>query len=618
MREGSTPTPTQASSSSTETRAAQELLERLREATIGVYEIHGELGRGGMATVFLAHEISLDRKVAIKVMSPAMVHGEGMVERFKREARTAANLSHPNIIPIYAVHEVNGLLYCVIKLVEGTPLDAIMRELNQLPVAMVQGILAQVGGALGYAHRHGVIHRDIKPGNILIDDEGWAVVTDFGIAKVSADHGLTSTGMAIGTPTYMSPEQATADQVTGASDQYSLGVVAFEMLTGRPPFTGTSPVALMYSHNHDKPPSIRQLRPDCPAELCDAIMRMLGKDPADRFPSMEDAVAAAGARQLTHDDPSRNQLIALAKTGLTHRIVSQARTPRSPIPRPSRNVPAKIARNPLLLGASALGLITVGFLAAKMLTAPEARPADADPPRPAPNVAADSVTTPSPQREAGRQSGSASPTGGSSPTATPPVSSQRRVETPGQGRVAGSSGRSNTPVRDSGRPSVVPAAETARAPLTQRAESLPQRAETTANVPVIPPPPPVSSAAPDRAPTSPITRPTPTAAEEITAVIQSYARALSAGDLVAARRIYPGMPNDQRQGLEALWRGGGTMNPSWIVSNIVVDGDNATAAVRGSNVVVAGRGQASSNVPVALRASLVRRNNEWRLLALIN
>src|SRR5436190_8497188 len=169
------------------------LLERLRVAAAGEYDIHGELGRGGMATVYLAHEIALERKVAIKVMHPAMIYGEGMVERFKREARTAAHLSHPNIIPVYAVREADGLLYFVMKLVEGTPLDSIMRELGKLPLPMVEAILAQVGGAFGYAHRRGVVHRDIKPSNILIDDEGWAVVTDFGIAKVQESEGLTQT-----------------------------------------------------------------------------------------------------------------------------------------------------------------------------------------------------------------------------------------------------------------------------------------------------------------------------------------------------------------------------------------------------------------------------------------
>jgi serine/threonine-protein kinase len=598
-----------------EDRAAQQLLEKLRQATLGVYEIHGELGRGGMATVFLAHEISLDRKVAIKVMAPAMVHGEGMVERFKREARTAANLSHPNIIPIYAVQETDGLLYCVIKLVEGTPLDAIMRELSHLPVPMVQGILAQVGGALGYAHRHGVIHRDIKPGNILIDDEGWAVVTDFGIAKVSATEGLTVTGMALGTPTYMSPEQATADEVTGASDQYSLGVVAFEMLTGRPPFTGTSAIALMYSHNHDEPPSIRALRPDCPDELCDAVARMLRKNPADRFASMEDAVAAAGARQFSHDDPSRNQLIALAKTGLTHRIVSQARTPRSPIPKASRSVPAKVARSPLLVGAVAVGLMTVGFLAAKMLTAPEPPPAVVNPPAPAPVVAADTASLPEPQPPVSvSQSGTPPSSANQTPTQPPPLP-QRRVDAPALGRVSTPGGRAAA--------TAAAAPETTRttAPVTVESTRTPveQRPETSASVPTIVPPPPATTAAPGSPSASPtVSRPATTPAEDVTAVIQSYARALSAGDLAAARRIYPGMPNDQRQGLEALWRAGGTMSPNWSISDVVVNGDVATANVRGNTAVVSGRGQTPSTMAVSLRARLERRNNEWRLVALVN
>src|SRR5688572_25745687 len=144
------------------TMADEHLLERVRSATQGEYDIYGELGRGGMATVFLAQELSLARKVAIKVMSPAMIHGAGMAERFKREARTAAHLSHPNIIPVYAVRESEGLLFFVMKLVEGTPLDAIIKELGKLPIPMVEAVLAQVGGAFGYAHRHGVVHRDIK------------------------------------------------------------------------------------------------------------------------------------------------------------------------------------------------------------------------------------------------------------------------------------------------------------------------------------------------------------------------------------------------------------------------------------------------------------------------
>src|SRR5882762_9232219 len=158
-------------------------LDALRQATLGQYEILAELGRGGMATVYLAHDLALDRKVAIKVLAPALLlMGEGMVERFKREARTAASLSHPHIIPIYAVRESDRVLYFVMQYVQGRALDSIIRDVGPLPIRMVQTILAQVGDALSYAHRHGIIHRDIKPANIMLDDEGRAVVTDFGIA----------------------------------------------------------------------------------------------------------------------------------------------------------------------------------------------------------------------------------------------------------------------------------------------------------------------------------------------------------------------------------------------------------------------------------------------------
>src|SRR6266568_5048176 len=236
-------------------------LDALREAALGEYEVLAELGHGGMATVYLAHDLALDRKVAIKVLAPALLlMGEGMVERFKREARTAAALSHPHIIPIYAVKESEHVLYFVMKYVQGRALDTVIRDVGTLPIPMVQTILAQVGDALGYAHRHGVIHRDIKSANIMLDEDGWAVVTDFGIAKVVQAEGLTMTGVTVGTPTYMSPEQCATRDVTGASDQYSLGVVAYEMLTGRLPFLGESTMAVMYAHFNERPRPVAELK----------------------------------------------------------------------------------------------------------------------------------------------------------------------------------------------------------------------------------------------------------------------------------------------------------------------------------------------------------------------
>ncbi|HMA45339.1 MAG TPA: serine/threonine-protein kinase [Gemmatimonadales bacterium] len=308
------------------------LQDALQRATIGEYEVKGELGHGGMASVFLAHDIALDRKVAIKVMSPALFSTAGMVERFKREARTAASLSHPHIIPIFAVRESPEIVYFVMKFVEGRSLESIGHQLGQMPVPLVQAILYQVGSALGYAHRRGVVHRDVKPANIMIDADGWSVVTDFGIAKVAESQGLTQTGATIGTPSYMSPEQCAAKrELTGASDQYSLGIVAYEMLSGRLPFQAETTVGLLFAHVHETPEPVGDLRPDLPEPIAAAVMRMLAKEPEDRWPDIETAVGALGGTPIGHDDPIHAQLVELAG-GRAQSPAETIRTPISPLP----------------------------------------------------------------------------------------------------------------------------------------------------------------------------------------------------------------------------------------------------------------------------------------------
>jgi serine/threonine protein kinase len=264
----------------------------LSEVASGEYEILGELGRGGMAAVFLAREIALDRKVAIKLISPSFLDGAEAVERFKREARTAASLSHPGVIPIYGVRETDRALYFVMKYVHGRTLASILRSAGPLPVTLVRAVLTSVANALDYAHRNGVIHRDIKPGNIMVDTEGHVMVTDFGIAKVVDSQGLTMTGRTIGTPAYMSPESCVGREVSGASDQYALGVVGYELLAGRNPFLADTSVGIMYAHVHESPQPIGELRPDCPPEMASAIMRMIDKNPAARFPTLKEAAQA--------------------------------------------------------------------------------------------------------------------------------------------------------------------------------------------------------------------------------------------------------------------------------------------------------------------------------------
>jgi serine/threonine-protein kinase len=287
--------------------------ERLVQATLGDYDILAELGRGGMATVYLAHDLALDRRVAIKVMSPELLAIEGMADRFLLEARTAAALSHANIIPIYAVRRVQELLYFVMKYIEGRSLDAVLAEAGTLSVPMVRAILTQVGAALGAAHDHGVVHRDIKPANILLDARGDAIVGDFGIAKVVERRGATRVGETVGTPAYMSPEQCSGVDLTGAADQYSLGVVAYELLTGAPPFNDDNLITIVYRLVNEEVAPLAARRPDCAGAMARAVHRMLAKRVEERWPSVADAVAAMGPLTLAPGDPVRAELQRLAR-----------------------------------------------------------------------------------------------------------------------------------------------------------------------------------------------------------------------------------------------------------------------------------------------------------------
>ncbi|MEW5926260.1 MAG: serine/threonine-protein kinase [Gemmatimonadota bacterium] len=277
--------------------------QRLQVAVAGEFEVLRSVGRGGMAAVFLAREVALNRQVAIKVMSPALLAEEGMVERFRHEAVTVAKLSHPNVVTIHAVRQVGDLHFFVMSFVEGCSLESLLQESGPLPLPLVRSIAFQVGQGLAYAHRQGVVHRDVKPANLLLNTEGNAVVTDFGIAKVKEVSGLTQTGLMIGTPAYMSPEQWLGAEVTPASDQYSLGVVIHEMLTGTPPFTGPTLAVVMQGHLHRPVPPVREARPECPADVEAAVMRMLDKDPGKRWPGIPQALAALGAAALSTDAP---------------------------------------------------------------------------------------------------------------------------------------------------------------------------------------------------------------------------------------------------------------------------------------------------------------------------
>ena len=253
------------------------------------YELNHLIARGGMAEVYRAHDRLLDRPVALKVLFPELSVDRSFVERFRREAQAAANLSHPNIVPVFDWGEDTGTYFIVMEYIDGRPLSSILKSAGPLSPERTADIGAHVAAALGYAHKHGVVHRDVKPGNVLITDDGQVKVTDFGIARaVNTEESLTQTGAVMGTATYFSPEQAEGLGVDSRSDIYSLGVVLFEMAVGRPPFLGDSPVAVASKHVRDHPPAPRELNPQIPPTFEAIILKAMAKDPANRYATAED------------------------------------------------------------------------------------------------------------------------------------------------------------------------------------------------------------------------------------------------------------------------------------------------------------------------------------------
>jgi serine/threonine protein kinase len=292
------------------------VIDRLRRATLGRYDIVATLGEGGMATVFLARDLSLNRQVAIKVMHPSLMTSAAALGRFRREARIAAALDHPHIISIFNVGEDPELAYYVMRYVEGQTLHHLIAEAGALPVRRALAIVEAVGQALQHAHSRGVIHRDIKPANIMVlDQDDWIVVTDFGIAKLDEGEQITMSGHVVGTPNYMCPEYFNHGIISAASDQYALGVVTYQLLAGVLPFGGATVGELMRGHILDPIPTLTSERPDLSPQLDKVLARMLAKEPKERFATIGDAVAALKAAM--HDATPSDVITEIIRTPVT-------------------------------------------------------------------------------------------------------------------------------------------------------------------------------------------------------------------------------------------------------------------------------------------------------------
>ena len=348
-------------------------LDLVRESLAAEYEIIEELGRGGMAMVYRAKDRQLEREVAVKVLPFSLAFDTEFVERFQREARTAAQLEHPNIISIYRVGRSGRVIYFVMKFLRGGSLSTVLASRKKMTPAEIRRLLSEAGSALGYAAQRGIVHRDIKPDNIMFDEFGQSVLTDFGIAKAASGQKLTGTGMSIGTPHYMSPEQARAQAIDGRSDIYSLGVVAYQCLTGTVPYDGEDSFSIGYKHITEPVPTPSLVTAD-ERRIFEVIKRMLMKDPNDRFQSCEELVASFRGQPIAPPGAVRSSAAtyvgsaaAVAGTGAAvgggsgpPPIVSQPTTPLdSPLvnrrltPMERREVPRRVADRSVAMRTSA-------------------------------------------------------------------------------------------------------------------------------------------------------------------------------------------------------------------------------------------------------------------------
>jgi len=350
---------------------------------LGKYEIRTEIGRGGMGAVYRGYDPMLERYVAIKVLAPNLVWETDFVERFLREARAAARLKHPNIVTIYDVGQESGWYYYVMEYLEGQTLSELIQRRGPLSSEQAISILRPLADALDYAHHEGLVHRDIKPGNILLGKAGRVTLTDFGIARAAQQARLTATGTIMGSPTYMSPEQTKGLSVDSRSDQYSLAVVAYEMMSGRVPFEADSTLSLMYKVVHESPPPIRQAVPGLPAGVEVVLGQALAKKPGDRYRTVSAFIeelgkALSGKKVKARIPPAQKRPAAAAAKPPTVMMkpgmgaVKQPAAAGTPVPKAARAAPPS-AKEPTrrrvptwiwALGGLAVLVVAVGLMLA--------------------------------------------------------------------------------------------------------------------------------------------------------------------------------------------------------------------------------------------------------------
>ena len=574
---------------------------------IGKYKIVELVGEGAMGTVYRATDSVLGRTVAIKVMNASIARQQDHRQRFLREAQAAGSLQHPNVVTIYDLGELEGHLFIAMEFVHGTDLERLMTAVEPLKLQSKLDIIVDVLMGLSYAHKHGIVHRDIKPANIRVAEDGHAKIMDFGVAHLASSD-MTRTGLVVGTPSYMAPEQVMGGKAVPGTDLFAVGAVLYHLITGSKPFEGPTLQSLFYRIVTDMPRPLDEIRPGLPASLNAIIQKAMAKDPAERYAS---ALDMANAIIAVRAELSGNAYASTAS--LTASAVSMAES-FAPKPVPvgkQRQMPWK----PVTAAAAGIAVLLVGWMAF-------ARPDKSRTVASAP--ATDSASTTGPAMDS-----SLSKPLPSQPTTPVEAAITKEVEDP----PAPPPTEKKAPVRKReetkkvSKPAPKPVAEPparARSTASSTTQSRPQTSSqpVTQNIPTPqvvtpsvqenapriiiappPPPPPVRNPEPE---------PKPAPREEIATTVAAYARAIESRDIGAVRRVYPGITSDQARGFEQFFQSARSINVTFRVTDVETNGNSADAKLVGSYQYVTSDGK-SERQPVSFSASLRYDSGSWRL-----
>jgi serine/threonine-protein kinase len=571
---------------------------------IGKYDVEERVGEGAMGVVYRALDPILKRRVAIKVMSEAFAQNDDLRERFLREAQAAGSLQHPNVITIYDFGEVDGHLYIAMEFVEGQDVAELLA--HQVPLGIVHKLDIAIGvlQGLAFAHKRGIIHRDIKPANIRVDGDGNARIMDFGVAHLASSD-MTRTGVMIGTPSYMAPEQITGGKIGPQTDIFSLGAVLYELLTGTRPFAGGPLQAVMYRVLSEAPLPLEVAAPGLPPRLNEIVMRALAKEPEQRYATALDMANDLLAVRNSLDASSSAGTVSLRTTiehALDQRRTSQFRRVRR----------RRIALSGAGVAAAAVLVLSGWWLARRngVATAPVRAdtPVVTRPAEPAPTLSGSPVAPPveQPRRDTSRTSAKES-----ARPAPPAVRSSAR-EAQQRPSAPASSLATAPPKPTTGAPApsssaAAGAGSSAGNPPVNVSQTVPPPASTTTTNPA----PAVL------APVSPSQPPPPNMANapaEIGAVVDAYARAIESRDMAELKRVYATITSDQASAFSDFFKSTRSLRAALAVKSLQVDGNKATARVAGTYEFTTSAGR-SQQQPVAFDADLRRDGGAWKLVA---